>query len=318
MFSLVTDCIVCLRRYAREIAHLKTRLAEKDAQMMGGFGALSSLGLHSDYSLGSLPPPPGILDSYPMGYSSSNPYNILSSSVSPTNFFPPLKLPPGVLANAQNPAGAAVPAAASAKGGAQQPPGGLSGRFGGASTGGLGVLGPLSPSGSFRAASAEGRFQAGAAAVGGNGGGGSSGAGPRAPLLPRVSLSAGSTSGGGAQGVGSPVGRAGGAGEVVSGGGVRVVREGWVSGGGARGEGELPGLGSRSVSQAGSGGGSEMRGQWAGSGVRGGVAGNGSGKGAVAPGVGGRSAVQAAAEEDDDGELGMGRLGVCLSICMDQ
>lgn len=33
------------KKYAREIAQLKARLAEKDAQLLGGFGAPSNLGL---------------------------------------------------------------------------------------------------------------------------------------------------------------------------------------------------------------------------------------------------------------------------------
>ncbi|GMH43473.1 hypothetical protein BSKO_11395 [Bryopsis sp. KO-2023] len=37
------------KRYAREAAQLKARLAEKDAQLMGGFGALSSIGFHDDF-----------------------------------------------------------------------------------------------------------------------------------------------------------------------------------------------------------------------------------------------------------------------------
>ena len=54
------------RRYAREIAMLKTRLAEKDAQLMGGFGALSNLQLGGSRGwLGDLPDPEQILASLP-------------------------------------------------------------------------------------------------------------------------------------------------------------------------------------------------------------------------------------------------------------
>lgn len=54
--SLIHHCTTCVCaciavRFAREIAELKTRLAEKDAQLMGGFGDLEAL------RRGELPPP---------------------------------------------------------------------------------------------------------------------------------------------------------------------------------------------------------------------------------------------------------------------
>ena len=53
-------------RYAREIAMLKTRLAEKDAQLMGGFGALSNMQLGGSQGwLGGLPDPDSIAASLP-------------------------------------------------------------------------------------------------------------------------------------------------------------------------------------------------------------------------------------------------------------
>ncbi len=49
--SLRNVCACIAVRFAREIAELKTRLAEKDAQLMGGFGDLEAL------RRGELPPP---------------------------------------------------------------------------------------------------------------------------------------------------------------------------------------------------------------------------------------------------------------------
>lgn len=53
-------------RYAREIAMLKTRLAEKDAQLMGGFGAISNMQLGGSQGwLGGLPDPESIAAALP-------------------------------------------------------------------------------------------------------------------------------------------------------------------------------------------------------------------------------------------------------------
>ena len=61
---IARDMINC--RYAREIAMLKTRLAEKDAQLMGGFGALANMQLGSSQGwLGGLPDPESIAASLP-------------------------------------------------------------------------------------------------------------------------------------------------------------------------------------------------------------------------------------------------------------
>lgn len=53
-------------RYAREMAMLKTRLAEKDAQLMGGFGAISNMQLGASQGwLGGLPDPESIAAALP-------------------------------------------------------------------------------------------------------------------------------------------------------------------------------------------------------------------------------------------------------------
>ncbi|KAL0019533.1 hypothetical protein WJX77_007186 [Trebouxia sp. C0004] len=60
------ELIDVTKRYAREIAMLKTRLAEKDAQLMGGFGALSNMQLGGSQGwLGGLPDPDSIAASLP-------------------------------------------------------------------------------------------------------------------------------------------------------------------------------------------------------------------------------------------------------------
>ncbi|EFJ45230.1 hypothetical protein VOLCADRAFT_94413 [Volvox carteri f. nagariensis] len=48
------------RKCAREIAALKTRLAEKDAAMMGGFGGLEQLSTRSEPPFPAFPPPPAL------------------------------------------------------------------------------------------------------------------------------------------------------------------------------------------------------------------------------------------------------------------
>ncbi|GLI66832.1 hypothetical protein VaNZ11_010809 [Volvox africanus] len=50
------------RKYAREIAALKTRLAEKDAAMMGGFGGLDALSSRSEPPFPAFPSSPAISD----------------------------------------------------------------------------------------------------------------------------------------------------------------------------------------------------------------------------------------------------------------
>ncbi|KAL0028719.1 hypothetical protein WJX79_002030 [Trebouxia sp. C0005] len=60
------ELIDVTKRYAREIAMLKTRLAEKDAQLMGGFGALSNMQLGGSQGwLGVLHDPDSIAASLP-------------------------------------------------------------------------------------------------------------------------------------------------------------------------------------------------------------------------------------------------------------
>ena len=62
MWKIRMSCMECCR-YAREIAVLKTRLAEKDAQLMGGFGALSNM--QFGRAGGGLPDPEAIAATLP-------------------------------------------------------------------------------------------------------------------------------------------------------------------------------------------------------------------------------------------------------------
>uniref|UniRef100_A0A6U1FGQ7 Uncharacterized protein n=1 Tax=Tetraselmis chuii TaxID=63592 RepID=A0A6U1FGQ7_9CHLO len=54
--ALSEELMDSTRRYAREISSLKAQLAEKDAQLMGGFGSLSNLMLGGDLNSTSLAP----------------------------------------------------------------------------------------------------------------------------------------------------------------------------------------------------------------------------------------------------------------------